>query len=187
MPMSFMYWQYFIALEDSLAATERYVEVHPDNFAAYSVEYARILLSASSEVDVLLKQLCDVASPNVKVENINDYRRIVTQKYPKFYTIEVLVPRYGLARQPWAAWGTGDNPDWWRWYNKVKHERESHYRQANLQNALDAMAGLFAVVLYLRRASGDTETPYPRPKLLDLKVSPGYLIVRSNYGLPDYT
>jgi hypothetical protein len=51
--MSFPHWQYFIAIESDLENTARYVEVTPGNFRTYSVEYARILLSAGSEVDVM--------------------------------------------------------------------------------------------------------------------------------------
>jgi len=49
--MSFPHWQYFIAIESDLENTARYVEVAEDNFGTYSVEYSRILLSASSEID----------------------------------------------------------------------------------------------------------------------------------------
>jgi len=55
--MSFPHWQYFIAIESDLEKTARNVEMTPGNFRTYSVEYAHILLSASSEVDVMSKLL----------------------------------------------------------------------------------------------------------------------------------
>ena len=56
--MSFPHWQYLIAIESDLENTARYVEVAEDNFGTYSVEYSRILLSASSEIDVISKSVC---------------------------------------------------------------------------------------------------------------------------------
>jgi len=49
--------------------TSRYVEISPDNLKTYSVEYTKIVLSATSEVDVLLKQIysalsCKKMKPN---------------------------------------------------------------------------------------------------------------------------
>ena len=56
--MNLHYWQYFAALEADLAATARFVELASANMACYSVEFARILLTAGSEIDVLCKVLC---------------------------------------------------------------------------------------------------------------------------------
>ncbi len=56
--MKLRYWQYFVSLEDDPAATARFVEPAPANMACHSVEFARILLAAGSEVDMVGKALC---------------------------------------------------------------------------------------------------------------------------------
>src|SRR5215213_9801398 len=76
------YWQYFVALEADLAATARYVEPTSANMACHSVEFARILLTAGSEVDVLCKVLCQEHGLRVSPVNINGYRAAITAQFP---------------------------------------------------------------------------------------------------------
>lgn len=52
------YWQYFLAIEQSLRETARFVDFSKDNLDTYSIEFARILLTAGSEIDVICKMLC---------------------------------------------------------------------------------------------------------------------------------
>jgi len=85
--MSFHYWQCFLAIETSLNETVQYVELTSNNYKTYSIEFARILLSASSEVDVICKLLCKKIDSEKQPLNINDYRNIITCKYPNFYSI----------------------------------------------------------------------------------------------------
>jgi hypothetical protein len=78
------YWQYFVALEADLAATARYVEPTSANMACYSVEFARILLTAGSEVDVLCKVLCQEHQLPVRPVNIDGYRAAITKRFAGF-------------------------------------------------------------------------------------------------------
>lgn len=110
--MAYKFWEYFLVIERDLTNTTRFVEPNLDNFGTYSVEFARILLAASSEVDVLCKRLCSLVAASSSAENINDYCRIITNRYPKFTTIEVLIPRYELLRSPWEDWKAYKNPKW---------------------------------------------------------------------------
>jgi hypothetical protein len=186
--MSFKFWEFFLAIESDLAKTTRFVEFNEYNFKTYSVEFARILLSASSEVDVLCKELCSIINPNKPYEKINHYRECITYHYPKFYTFEVLIPQYDLIRHPWEEWppNSKTNPSWWKSYTDVKHHRVNKFKEANLKNAIDSVAGLFSLVLYLLRVKENEDSPYPRPKILDLRLRPKYLMCEDGYGLPDF-
>ena len=165
--MAHPHWQYFLAIESDLENTSRYVEVAPENFKTFSVEYARILLSASSEVDVVSKLLCQSLDPTASPNTINDYRRIITSYIPKFHTFEITIPRYGIIRTPWHDWNQCINPSWWKSYNNVKHERHKFFTEANMENALDAVSGLFCLVLtYYRR---ELYKAGPWPKLLSIE------------------
>lgn len=186
------FWEYFLAIEFELANTTRFVEFNEDNYETYSIEFARILLSASSEVDVLCKRLClnidSSLSPNEI--HIDDYRRIITTKYTKLNTIEVLIPRYELTLKPWEEWkenNNNKNPSWWSDYNKVKHHRDDNFSKANLINAIDSVSGLFAIVLYLYRSENNEAKLFPNPQLLTLKRAPGKLLISGEYGLPDFS
>lgn len=189
--MDVKFWEFFLAIESDLAKTTRFVEFHKDNFKTYSVEFARILLSASSEVDVLFKELCSIIDPNKNYYGrkitIKDYRECITSRYPKFHAIEVLIPQYDLTRKPWKEWprNSGVNPSWWDSYNNVKHHRNTKYNEANLENAIDSVAALFALVLYFLRVKYNETFPTPIPKILELKKNPHYL-ADHGYGLPDF-
>ena len=165
--MPYPHWEYFLAIESDLNRATRFVEFSPDNFGVYSIEFTHILLSSSSEVDVVAKALCNEVNPSSTHENINDYRKTIVSKFPRFSQTKVSVPRYGLALQPWEIWKNDEgNPGWWRSYNEVKHGRNIHYKKANLENALNAVAGLFCLVLFLYRKVNSSNRLVPVPQLL---------------------
>ncbi len=184
--MSFHYWQYFIAIETSLHETIRYVELTSNNYKTYSIEFARILLSASSEVDVICKLLCQKIDATRRNKNIDDYREIITGKHPKFYSMKVLIPRYGIELTPWEKWRSTENPDWWSSYNNVKHERSANFQDANLENTLNAVAGLFCLVLYYYQPELYALKLNPWTQLLTLENEPFHLVDDDTYKLPDF-
>lgn len=72
-----LHWNYFLAIEKDLENLSRYIEFAEPNLNTYSIELTHILFSASSEVDVVMKQLCNLIDPGQKVENIDDYRVLI--------------------------------------------------------------------------------------------------------------
>ena len=144
------HWNYFIAVERDLERLSRYVEFDQRNFDCFSIEIVRLLLACGAEIDVVCKQICQAAVPGSTAGNINAYRDEVMAVYPKIPAFEVTLPRFGLTLHPWDEWNKPDGvPFWWTAYNKTKHERNTEFHRANLKNALNAVAGLFVVVLYL--------------------------------------
>jgi hypothetical protein len=169
-----VHWNYLLALEEDVERLSRYVEFVDKNFACFSIEIARILMSAAAEVDVVCKQICDVVSPQSKARNIEDYRSIIVPAYPRFSQLVVEWPRYGLALTPWENWQSGRVPLWWTGYNNTKHHRHTHYDSAHLENALRAVSGLFVATLYLYREKAEAAELTPKPKLF--KAGSGFLI-----------
>jgi hypothetical protein len=166
MNQSHPHWQYFIAIESDLESTARYVEIAPANFKTYSIEFARILLSASSEVEVISKLVCEGIDRKKSHENIDHYRDCFLSRYPMFHSFEITIPRYGLIRKPWHEWSIGKNPSWWKSHNNVKHQRHQHFEEANLENAVDSVAALFCIVLAYDH---DVMKMSPWPKLLSVE------------------
>lgn len=157
------HWNYFLALEDDLAKVSRYIEFTQSNYDTYSIELAHLLLAAASEVDVVLKTLCNEVSPEKSHTGINTYRETIQGKQAYLITEYCTIPRYGLKLTPWIEWdkNSTSNPLWWRSYNSVKHHRDSDFNKANLKNVLNAMAGLALANLYLQRRY----TKFPRNSL----------------------
>ncbi len=183
------YWQYFVALESDLSRTTRFVEIADENMNTYSVEFARLILSAGSEVDVLAKVLCDQHQLQISPSNINGYRIAILGRFQEFAFMKAIIPRYGFEIQPWRSWTNGQNPDWWRAYNDIKHERNVNYKQATLQNALHSVAGVFVLVCYICQAELRANRAEPWPELLTLDSSLNSRIcsdLRPGYVLPDF-
>jgi hypothetical protein len=80
---------------------------------------------------------------------------VLLAEFPDLPTRKVFVPRYGLTLTPWDNWAGNTNPDWWRSYNNVKHERNTHFQEATLQNALNALGALLILTyIYYNRSIG---------------------------------
>lgn len=145
---SYIHWNYFLALESNLENLSRYIEFIEPNFNTYSIELAHLLLASSSEIDVVIKELCTLIAPGEKRDNINDYRQIIKAALPKFINEPIYINRYGISVSPWNNWNGDANPDWWRSYNNVKHERNLYFDQANLGNAIRSIGALLIVNYY---------------------------------------
>ena len=126
----------------------RYIEFCDDNFEVYSLELAHLLFAAASEVDVVSKLLCEQISPEMPRNSINDYKAVLGPGIPELPDTVVSVPRYSLTFRPWTNWAGSANPLWWRGYNRVKHQRDVHFREATLKNALNALGALLLVTFH---------------------------------------
>ena len=173
------HWRYFLTLEEDIEKTTRFVEPDPANFGTYSAEFVRLILSICSEVDVVAKVLCARIDPTRTVKDMDDYRPVITTKYPQLHRSKVSVDRFALTFEPWKEWGSGVNPAWWRDHQKVKHERHQHFALADLDRCLNAAAGLFCLVLYLHHE--DFRSLQPRPRLFTTSAMMG-----SHFILPDF-
>ena len=184
------YWQYFLALESDFTSTTRFVEVADANMHTYSIEFARLILTAGSEIDVLAKVLCQRHGLVVTPSNIDGYRQAITARFSGFTTLEIRLPRVAMTILPWSDWSSSTNPSWWRAYNDIKHERNANFPKASLHNALYCMAGLFTLVCYCceREVMGRIAQPWPQFFSLDPALSgvegSDY---RSGYKLPDFS
>jgi len=178
------HWNYFLAIEQDLQNVSRYIEFSNANLTTYSIELTHILLSASSEVDVLMKQLCALIEPNAPTNNINDYRAIIKAHLNSFIDEEVVINRYGLSYKPWENWHGHQNPDWWRSYNNVKHQRNQYYPEANLQNTINAVGALLVAIVYYYKRSFSIEAGYEidfKDTLNELQPNASFMTINADY------
>lgn len=174
------HWNYFLALEDDLVRMARYLEPTTANFEAYSLELARILFGAASEVDVVSKRLCRQLDEKSKADNITKYKKELVSAYPQIVSSVVMIPRFGLTLTPWVQWKTDPSPHWWRAYNNVKHHRHTHFAEASLKHTLNAVAGLFVLLLFYYREEGQKGELSPNPVLL--RVRAPFFVDRHMWG-----
>jgi hypothetical protein len=160
-----LHWNYFLALEDDLVRLSRFVEFTKANFKSYSVDMARIILTSTSEVDVVSKLLCKKINVKSKAERINQYRDEINTHFTEIRKFKVRIPRYGLELKPWTNWSKNQTPYWWGDYNKIKHQRNDYFDKANLKTTLNSVAGLFILLLYLYKADAESGNLCPSPSL----------------------
>jgi hypothetical protein len=171
------HWNYFLAIEDDLERLSRFVEFDRKNFECFSIEISRILLAAAAEVDIVCKLICKKINPESSADNINQYRYEILPAYPTIPDFKVILVKYGLELTPWEKWSDPNGvPVWWTAYNKIKHQRDSEYHRANLKNALNAVSGLFIMVLYLYKNKAIEGELFPSPKLLHIREKDGDIL-----------
>lgn len=186
------HWNYLIAVERDLELLSRYIEFDSRNFNCFSIEIARLLLTSGAEIDIVCKQVCQAIAPGSSAGSINAYRNEIVAAYPRVPGFEVTLPRFGLTLHPWEEWSKPKGvPFWWTAYNKTKHERNTEYHRANLKNALNAVAGLFVVVLYLYKDKAKLGELVPSTQLLRVGEAyfggstMGYFEMGTSYVLED--
>lgn len=157
------HWNYFLVVEEDVERLSRWIEFSESNESVYSIELARLLMTAAAEADVVAKAVCKVLDPASNAESINAYKDVLLRLAPQIVNAEVVLPRYGLSFKPWSKWKEdGKPPLWWQANNKVKHHRGEHFKHANLKNVLNAVGGLLILLLIYYGQDRDYIVPAPR-------------------------
>lgn len=163
------HWNYFLAIEGDLERLWRFIEFDERSFDCFLIEISQILLASAAEVDIVCKQICKQLNPASSANGVNRYRDEIRTVYSAIPEFKVLLPRHGLRWTPWANWCDPRGvPIWWTAYNKIKHHRVTEYPWANLNNALNAVSGLFVMVLYLYKEKAKLGEIVPPPRLMNV-------------------
>jgi len=187
--MKYPHWQYYKSILGDLEVLSRYVEISQDNYETYSIELTKLLLSIGSEVDVVAKLLCGATKSRKSPGNIKSCQKILLTQFPKLPDVEVSLPKYVISFKPWHEWLQDKTPEWWNGYNKVKHERDNHFRDGNLKNVLFATGGLCVLVsyLYYNDFISDHLGITPLFMFLDNKYKSGCkVLTKGDFKLPDF-
>ena len=158
--MNIEHWHYFIALDSDFATLSRYVAPAEPNLDTYSLEIARMLMAATQESDVVLRQLCKTLG-NTSASNEQAYRAFLPLKIPSFAKITINLPKHNLKSTPFDNWAVNQTPKWWTANNKVKHQRDTHFFDASLRHLIDALSGLMISVIYLYRNEAEQGRLHP--------------------------
>ena len=162
---SLNHWNYFLAIESDIDAISGFIEPCEDNYETYSQELARILIASASEIDVLLKSICEQINPAAKADGIGKYETVIRNNIPQLFDFRLQIPRWGLELTPWIDWAANHPPLWWTACNKVKHHRDTEYKRANLKHTLNSVAALFIINLYFHKQHAERATLLPMQKI----------------------
>lgn len=175
------HWNYFLALESDVQNLSRYVEFCDDNWQTYSIEIAHLMLSVCSEVDIVAKIICAEAGEG-SCENMRDFRMVLDAKYSRISSMQVQMPQFGLTFTPWQNWDQNKKPNWWQAYQDVKHNRDTEYPKANLKNLLNAISGLFVLLVIYHKKVQDLRFIEPIPQLLEVDGDIAYIDILLSGG-----
>lgn len=180
-----IHWRYFLSIDEDFGKLSRFIEPCQDNLKTYSLEMARVLMAATQECDVVLRILCD-RSGNSSCENEQGYRNYLLTCFPHISTVKVSCPQFKLDFTPFSSWQNNKTPAWWTGNNKVKHQRQSHYTEANLKNVMDAISGLLVSNIYLLKDEENKIWLSPEPKYFkpDLNSRTHRTMMLSQYDVP---
>lgn len=174
------HWRYFLALEREFCDTLRYVEFTEEHQSVFSFEFARLLILACSELDVVLKVAYDSVQHTSAADSIGKYLSCLNSKYD-IKTEKVLIDRFSKTIVPFKKWSQTTPPNWWTAQNKVKHRRHKNFNQATLKNALLALCGLFVANLVVLNEFGILESIHETPTLLGRETEPDALLLESSF------
>lgn len=143
------YWSYYLLLESDFMKTNRYMQISDKNYNAFSIEYAKQIQSVCGELDTVFK-LASMIDFNTN-GSIKKYKPAILERYNEITSNEVIVPAYELSIKPFDDWNNSNinSPQWWKDYNKIKHQRSNSLEAANLKNMISSLAGLFLLEMYI--------------------------------------
>lgn len=155
-----------------------FVEPVDANLSTYSHRLYELLLRACTDFESAYKEklIADGCTKRPSDMNINDYKTLESSLGLEQVEVGILIWRPGTAYiRPFANWSTLNPPlPWYRDYNQVKHNRNTRFSLASLENVRLALSGLFALLAGLeilptiqvgyqeRHTGGFKEVLYPR-------------------------
>lgn len=127
-----------------------YVEPNDVNLNTYSHRLYELLLRTATELEANCKGVLEsngYVRPGGSNLNIMDYFKIENVAHLSGY--EVTFERWpNHVFKPFDAWNAGTFAPlpWYQGYNHVKHNRFTHFSEANLENVMNAIAALLCIL-----------------------------------------
>lgn len=118
-----------------------------ENLNTFSSIYLKLILEIGSEVDNIFREICGLSG---RVD-ISDYAAPVFSKYPAIVNQFVSVNDSSICISPFSGWNTAQpsqSLSFWNNYNSIKHDRITNYKKASLETTINALAGLFILLMY---------------------------------------
>ena len=92
------HWKYYLMLEKHFVESIEFVELHEDNFDAFSNGYALLIQAIGAELDTVFKELCSFNTTDRKT--IADYAQHILTNIPDIKNQKISVQEYDIEIQP---------------------------------------------------------------------------------------
>lgn len=144
----------YLSIEKTLQDIFDYIEPADRNKDVFSHELYALLLRACTEVEANFKSILVANGVSGSDHfNMGNYKKI--EESSKLSKYEVTFPFWrkldgsmsSLEMIPFESFQLGNSPEWYVSYNNVKHNRDSKFENASLENCMNAVAAIL-VLLY---------------------------------------
>ena len=163
-------------LEKRFVESIEFVELHEDNFDAFSNGYALLIQAIGAELDTVFKEFCGFTTTDRKT--IADYAQYILTHTQDIKNQKISVQEYDIEIQPFMNWDInqpGQSLQWWGAFTDVKHDRYEQLKQAKQENVLNILGALYLIeMLYLKKITAGTDE-------LDVFDEPSNLFTLKNW------
>ena len=150
------YVRAFILILEDLKRLFEYIEPCPESFNSFSYRIHELFMRTCIEIEANFKAILieNGFEPkkdkyNNPIFNITVYKKV--NKSHHLFEYEVGLPQWASSElilfKPFEAWSQDNlQLEWYKAYNKSKHDRQDNFKCANLKNLLQAVSGLLCLI-----------------------------------------
>lgn len=142
----------FLIIQNEFISILEYVEPSDKNLETYSLRLRNLLIQICTEVEANLKAIL-VANRYTRKDaepsdwNMRDYSKVNQSHFLSEYLVYLPYWTGNNEWQPFKSWQIKDGAlSWYKAYNETKHSRGDNIKHANLENVVNAMAALTALI-----------------------------------------
>lgn len=134
-------------LLDDLYEVFKVLAPYRENLSCFGNKIRNIIILACTEIDSMMKNILEKSKvkPQLSFYTTKDYIKLNIPLHLNEYTLSFSRFEELGDFKPFLKWDS-KNPtgslSWYCDYNKVKHDRESNFSKANLENAMDSIMAL---------------------------------------------
>ena len=133
---------------DDMAEVFKVVAPHHNQFSVYGHAIRNIIILACTELDARMQSILanNGVAPNGNYFVMKDYFKLKEALKLDEYNLSFY--RYGDLGtfSPFSTWENDEQLYWYQAYNHIKHNREKHFAEAKLFNAINAIMA-YAIIL----------------------------------------
>lgn len=136
-------------LKKDLKNVFEYIEPTSENLNVFSHRTFELLLRACTEVESLCKQI--FYANNNFADNIIRFSDLEQAMKLSEYEVKSYAFRYSTF-PPYKSFSISTprnerSPNWYKSYNKVKHDRNKNFSEASLKNVIEAVGGVYVLLI----------------------------------------
>ena len=152
------FWFFYMDIEEEFLEIGKTIPIDQINRNTFSFKYAKLLQLICSEIDVTFKRLMDFKNYSYKKGNILTYESFIQKHFNEFKSSIITCYKsshnYEIIK-PFEKWTSQSSPRWWAINHQLTHNRNEldgfgieQYKHANQYTVLNALAGLFILLMY---------------------------------------